>query len=135
MRYLIDTNILVFALTDRSKIDNDVTSILQNYENTIYISSLSMFEAIHLYQSRDFKSKFKTVNDYVNAIEDEFGAKILHTKPEHISAFSKLHTVKNHSDPVDRIIIAQSITEKIPLISSDLKFKEYKGLDLIFNRK
>ena len=40
-----------------------------------------------------------------------------------------------HNDPSDRLIIAQAIIEKIPIISSDKKFPEYRkqGLEFIPN--
>jgi PIN domain nuclease of toxin-antitoxin system len=42
-----------------------------------------------------------------------------------------------HKDPSDHLIIAHSITEKLPLISSDQRFPYYteQGLDLIFNKR
>jgi PIN domain nuclease of toxin-antitoxin system len=43
----------------------------------------------------------------------------------------------DHRDPTDRIAIAQAIEEKIPIISSDRQFHDYKrsGLDLVFNKR
>lgn len=53
-------------------------------------------------------------------------------------AVNKQELLKNmmeNTDPFDRIIIAQSIAEKIPLVSSDKKFPKYRkiGLDFIPN--
>jgi len=36
--------------------------------------------------------------------------------------------VNEHHDPSDRLIIAQAITERMPLIGSDTKFKKYKKI-------
>jgi len=136
MRYLIDTNILIFALGNESHyIDKNVMAILSDADNTIYVSSSSVFEAINLYQTGRIDSSFKTVFDFIEAINTGFSLKILHSKKEHFETFAKLPVIKGHNDPVDKTIIAQSITEKIPLISSDGKFKEYKQLDFIFNDK
>lgn len=136
MRYLIDTNILIFALSNQEYyIDKNVLSLLSDYDNTIYVSSSSVFEAVHLYQTGRIKTTFKTVSGYLNAIKTGFNIQFLHTKTEHFDTYSKLPTVAGHNDPIDRIIIAQSITEKIPLISSDSKFKYYKNLDFIYNDK
>lgn len=43
----------------------------------------------------------------------------------------------DHRDPNDRLIIAQAISDQIPLISSDRKFSRYEryGLDFIFNER
>ena len=52
-------------------------------------------------------------------------------------SYAKLEPAKDHKDPSDHIIIAQSISDKIPVISSDRKFKLYEkqGLQLIFNKR
>jgi PIN domain nuclease of toxin-antitoxin system len=45
--------------------------------------------------------------------------------------------VGKHNDPNDHAIIAQAIADKIPVISSDHKFKSYisQGLKLVFNKR
>ena len=134
MRFLIDTNILIFSLCSQEHfIDKNVTAILENYENTIYVSSSSVFEALHLHQSGRIKTDYRNISEFIDVLKKQLI--ILHTKTEHFDTFSKLPTVTGHNDPIDRIIIAQSITEKIPLISSDSKFKHYKDLDFIYNDK
>jgi PIN domain nuclease of toxin-antitoxin system len=40
--------------------------------------------------------------------------------------------VYDHSDPFDRQIIAQALAESIPIVTSDEKFRLYKGLAVIW---
>ncbi|MEI8086688.1 MAG: type II toxin-antitoxin system VapC family toxin [Paludibacter sp.] len=135
MRYLIDTNILIFAISDNQYIDRNVKAIFSDSNNVIYISSSSIFEIVHLFQNGRISTKIKTAKDLLTTIEVDFNLKVIHSKKEHFETFAKLPMIKGHNDPIDRIIISQSITEKIPLISSDGKFKEYKTLDFIYNDK
>ena len=135
MRYLIDTNILVFAVIDSSNLDRDTSAILSDYENIIYVSAVSIFEALHLYENKRIKTRFKTADEFLKAIEIDFNPRILHTKAEHFATYAELSVVEGHNDPIDRIIIAQALTEKLTLISSDRKFKAYKALDFIYNRR
>ena len=135
MRYLIDTNILIFLLDDKHYLEKNVLTILYDYDNIIYTSSLSIFEITHLFQNGRITTKIKTAKKLLETIENEFNIQIIHTKNEYFETFSRLPTVRNHNDPVDRIIIAQAITEKLHLISSDSKFKEYKDLNLVYNDK
>lgn len=135
MRCLIDTNILIFAVIDNSNLDRDTSAILSDYENIIYVSAVSIFEALHLYENKRIKTKFKTADDFLRAIEMDFNPRILHTKAEHFSTYANLPVLQEHNDPIDRIIIAQAITEKLTLISSDRKFKAYKNLDFIYNHR
>ena len=55
----------------------------------------------------------------------------------HLEMLANLPLFPNHNDPNDRLIIAQAIRDRIPLISSDSKFNQYtnQGLELIFNTK
>ena len=55
---------------------------------------------------------------------------ILPIKFEHIIELSKLDN--HHRDPFDRILIAQSLTEKITLITKDAHFNHYKGIKSIW---
>lgn len=135
MRYLIDTNILIFLLIDNEFIDKNVRYILSDFNNEIYVSSSSIFEIVHLFQNGRISTRIKTAKDLLVTIEKEFDLKVIHSKKEHFEIFAKLPTVKGHNDPIDRIIISQSMTERIPLISSDGKFKEYEHLDFIYNDK
>ena len=56
---------------------------------------------------------------------------------KHLSVYATLPLVIDHKDPVDRLVIAQAIADKIPLISSDRKFSKYHGLglDFIYNER
>jgi len=56
---------------------------------------------------------------------------------EHLRTLARLPLFPDHRDQTDRIAIAQAITEKIPIISSDRKFQDYRrsGLDLVFNKR
>ena len=51
------------------------------------------------------------------------GFKLLTIEREHLIVLSTLDLI--HRDPFDRLIIAQAIAEKMPLVSSDDIFKQY----------
>ncbi|GHT23029.1 twitching motility protein PilT [Bacteroidia bacterium] len=137
MRYLIDTNIFLFYVSDSAYLDKDVRNILENYENGIYISSESVKEVIHLLQSGKIKTKmWKSANDIFETIENVSHFTIKYVNEQHLRTFAALDRVENHNDPSDRLIIAQAITEKLPLISSDRKFEHYRKqkLNFIYNK-
>jgi PIN domain nuclease of toxin-antitoxin system len=140
MRYYLDTNILVFLLFDKKPDDNlskTVLDILADYENIFYTSSVSIRELFHLYKSGDFKtSRYKAPADVFNAI-DNIGIIIKPVTRRHLECYSELDAVQGHNDPNDHAIIAQAISDRIPLISSDHKFKFYisQGLELVFNKR
>ncbi|MDR0691594.1 MAG: type II toxin-antitoxin system VapC family toxin [Prevotellaceae bacterium] len=138
MRYLIDTNILIRLRTDNALITKDIFYIIKNPENLIYVSSISVHEVFVLLQGGRLNvSKWENPKDVFNTIEKDLSFTINYVKKEHLLTFANLEPVKGHNDPFDRMIIAQAITEKMPLISSDRKMQYYKNqkLDFIFNEK
>ena len=140
MRYMIDTNIFVFLVTDISQLDKDVESIIQDYYNTLHRSAESVKELIVAYNKKGLLTKkWKTAEEMVAAIEDEYYIKILPVSKEHMKTYSKLsiNNIDDHKDPSDHVIISHAITNRIPLISSDRRFPYYtnQGLDLIFNER
>ena len=137
---MIDTNIFVFLVNDLSQLSKDVESIIQDYSNTLHISAESVKELIVAYNNkRLFTNKWKSAEEMVAAIEDEYYVKILPLGKEHMNTYSRLsiNSIDDHKDPSDHVIISHAITNKMPLISSDQRFPYYteQGLDLIFNKR
>ena len=136
MRYLIDTNILIKITNDTDSLSDNVKAIIENYENIIFVSSASVTEYIHLLQNRKIlPNKELRMLNVCDMIKNKLGFRVKYIAEEHLQTFSKLDPMEGHNDPNDRLIIAQAITEKMPVISSDKKFPKYRkmGLDLIFN--
>jgi PIN domain nuclease of toxin-antitoxin system len=138
MRYYLDTNILIFVLgKEKDELSRDVLNILEDYSNIFYLSSVSIQEMILLYKSGKLEYlKYKTYKNMFEAI-DELGYEIRPVTLQHLYAYAELEPEAGHKDPSDHIIIAQSIADRIPVISSDNKFKLYErqGLSLVFNRR
>lgn len=140
MRYLIDTNILIYAMTDLDSLSRDVRSIIEEPETLLCISAESVRELIVAYRKRGISTrKWKTARDMVDSIENEYYVQILPVGKEHMRTMSELtvNEQQDHKDPSDYVIISHAITEGLPLISSDSRFGFYQdqGLDLIFNSK
>ncbi|MEI6755376.1 MAG: type II toxin-antitoxin system VapC family toxin [Paludibacter sp.] len=140
MRYLIDTNILVFLILDKGMIHSNVGQLFDDYSNIFYISAESVKELIVLVRNNKLRFKqWKTQIQLIEAIELEFGIRILPIKKEHLLTYARLtiNEAQDHRDPSDHIIISQAITERMPLISSDSKFHFYttQALDFVFNER
>jgi len=137
MRYMIDSNILIFSAAYRDQLTADVKDILFDYGNRIYVPAKCVEETMYLQQSgRIHIKQWKCAEDVLRTIE-ALGFGIKHTGDEHLWTLAKLPIFPDHKDPTDRIIIAQAITEKTPIISSDRKFHDYRryGLDFVFNKR
>lgn len=140
MRYLLDTNIFVYYVADRGLLSHDVLAILTDYESVLCMSAESVKELIVAFRNKKLLSnRWKNEREILRAIKDEFFIQILPLKMEHMETYAEMeiNEAQGHKDPSDHVIIAQAITEKIPLISSDMRFPFYvnQGLELIANVK
>lgn len=122
------------------QLSEDVKAILQDWENMFYMSAESLKELIVAYRNKNLLSKFwKTPEDMLFAIKEEFGIQILPLEYEQYLVYSKLilNEAEDHKDPSDHVIISHAISLKMPLISSDRKFAFYRkqGLELIYNER
>jgi PIN domain nuclease of toxin-antitoxin system len=138
MRYLIDSNIMLFYIAAPEQITAEVMDILKDYSNRIYVPAKCVEELIYLRQSErvDIK-RWKSADDILDFITDELGFGVKYIAEEHLRTLARLPLFPGHKDPTDRIIIAQAITEKTPIISSDRKFHNYRryGLKFVFNKR
>ena len=140
MRYLLDTNIFIYWVTDFESLNADVYAALNEPDALLYVSAETVRELIIGYNNKSFDTRrWKCAEDLVRSIENEFMLKILPISKEHMLTYSRLrpYVQHGHKDPSDHIIIAHAITEKMTLVSSDSRFPFYRrhGLQLLFNEK
>lgn len=140
MRYLLDTNIFIYLVIDPDQLSRDVKAILDDYDNTFYMSSESVKELIVGFNNGKLVSRFwDTAAKMVKDITNRYFIRILPVGEEHMDTYAHLtlNLAEDHRDPSDHAIIAHAITNRMPLVSSDRKFKFYEdqGLELVFNEK
>ena len=141
MRLYLDTNILYFLIQEGGEISNDVRSQVTDYSNTLYTSTVCVQELIHLCQIE--KIRIGKKSDVIQHPKDVFrlleecGIHVVSVTSKHLQEYANLPLWKEHTDPNDRLIIAQAMSDKVCLVSSDHKFKHYEqyGLDFLFNKR
>lgn len=138
MRYYLDTNILAFLLLDRQdEFCPDVAEILLDYGTIRLTSSVCVHELMHLFQigRLDPKGKRNFRCESVLDMLDIAGIDIVPVNRKHLEAYANLPMHGHHTDPNDRLIVAQSIADRIPVISSEHQFKLYQKdqLQFVFN--
>jgi PIN domain nuclease of toxin-antitoxin system len=137
-RYYVDSNIVIYRISDQELLTAEVKAILYEYGNHIYVPSKCVEELIYLQQSGRIEVKpWRSAEDIVGYIKDELSYEIRYVNEKHLHRLARLPLFPEHKDPTDRIAIAQAIEEKIPIISSDRKFHDYKrsGLKFVFNKR
>jgi len=130
--------VLIYVLTrEYDDISREVQRILDDYSNRFYVSSVAVKELIHVYKTGNIQDiRCKSVNDLFETM-DGLGIEIVPMARRHLLQYAALNVVAGHKDPNDHAIVAQAISDKIPIISSDRMFKEYtgQGLEFVFNKR
>ena len=123
MKYLLDTHAFLWFVTDNDKLSSNARSIIKNSNNEVYFSAASAWEM-------SIKVRLGRLT-----IEEELEPFIIKQLSENnfstlsITIFHSIYTSKLpdiHKDPFDRMIIAQSQVEDMPLISKDKNIEKYK---------
>jgi PIN domain nuclease of toxin-antitoxin system len=119
VRILLDTNALLWAASGR--IDSVSAESIDNANNEVFYSTASIWEIVI---KRGLGRKDFVVDPY-RLIDElgELGYKRLDIKEDHILAVGTLP--ETHSDPFDRILIAQASYERMALMTADEKIFKY----------
>ena len=126
MKYLIDTHAFIWYSVGDAKLSAKAKEIIDS-ESEKYISIASLWEM----SIKVSIGKLTFVKPFEEIIEEQLrinNYQILPINKSHLFMLSSLEL--HHRDPFDRIIICQSIAEKIPVVTVDERFKEYKDLSI-----
>ncbi|NIA30811.1 MAG: PIN domain-containing protein [Actinobacteria bacterium] len=122
MNYLIDTHAFLWIVANDSKLSNKVKSLFLDSENLLHLSMASIWEmAVKI--SLKKLSVGEPLKDFLQMNLRGNDVEILNIKVAHIFLLENLPFY--HRDPFDRMIISQSISENIPIISADKAFDFY----------
>lgn len=117
-RYLLDTRIVLWWLSDRSRLAPDALAILNNYEHSLFLSIASLWE-IRIKQSL---GKLEVPDNFLAGLQ-EAGIDFLPVQESHTRYI--LGLAHHHRDPFDRILVAQARIEQLTLITADKIFTHY----------
>jgi PIN domain nuclease of toxin-antitoxin system len=124
--FLLDTVAFIFAAKAPERLTKRVADIFANPETDLLLSSISLSEIA--IKNAVGKIQFP-LHDVKRGLED-LRVRLLHYTAMH--AFRLFDLSVRHNDPFDRQIIAQALSEKIPIITSDKEFRLYDDLEVIW---
>ena len=118
MKIIIDTHIFLWALTEPLKLSDAKRSALENLSNTIYVSAVSVAELMIKASIGKIDIDFDPV-----AIAQESGFDLLDFSANAALLLKDLPF--HHKDPFDRMLVAQSIASRYPIMTEDPKIRRY----------
>jgi len=119
--YLLDTHVVIWLLEADSNLSEKLVATINDTKNRISVSIATLWEMTIKHSLGKLKLK-KSLSEIFSHLKS-LDINILDIREKHLLALQQLPF--HHRDPFDRIIISQSISEGITLISKDSVFNEY----------
>jgi PIN domain nuclease of toxin-antitoxin system len=122
VRLLLDTHTLLWWLIRNSSLSPRAQGLLENKANTVLVSAASAWEMATKVRLGKLDVAVEVVQNFLWYVERErFQA--IPVSVEHAIRAGLLPGP--HKDPFDRMLIAQALTENIPIVSNDRALDGY----------
>lgn len=118
MRYLLDTQVILWWYFDSKRLAKKHLKIIADEGNELYVSAASIWEI----EVKRRNGKLECPADMMERIKAD-GFLLLPITAEQLVPLRTIPPI--HNDPFDRLLVCQSMVEKIPLISYDDKVNAY----------
>lgn len=121
MRFLLDTQLVYWWLAEERRIPAVARGLIENSTDAVMVSIASEWElAIKTSMGR----MHIDLPVFSKAIDDA-GFERLPITPPHLHALVQLPHFDDHKDPFDRLLVAQSLSEPLILLTTDAKLARY----------
>jgi PIN domain nuclease of toxin-antitoxin system len=117
-RLLLDTHVLLWWLADNPALGRKARKLIADPRNEVFISAVTSWEIA----IKKTAGKLEAPDDIDTIVEDE-GFSKLPISLYHGEVAGKLPL--HHKDPFDRMLIAQSITIPLVLMTNDDSIRQY----------
>ena len=123
MKVLVDSHTFLWALLYDHRLSIRAKQMLRSSEDELVFSLVSLWQIAIKMKT----GKLNAVGSSVAYIRDEmdaYGMELLPIRYDHILQLESLP--HHHSDPFDRLLIAQAMSESLPILTADRQFKAYE---------
>ena len=132
MRYLLDTQLVLWVLFEPERIPSTILGVFTNRTAIKFVSGVTLWE-ISLKYSLGKILLNGLSPELIQVKIEETGCQMHSIQNQELSTFYQLPKKDNHKDPFDRLLIWQSIVNDFTLLSADSSFESYleDGLKLL----
>ena len=130
MKYLLDTNAFTLLNLDFKALPLACQRILADADNTFVLSPATVWEMAIKVRLGKLNLSGISLDDLTDRLRRKLKIGLLPIKQSQLLGIARLPKVKDHGDPFDLLIIAQALTENLPVLTSDGKFHLY-GVDVV----
>ena len=122
MRLLLDTHAFLWWVTDDDRLSDAGRASIGASENEVFLSAVSVWEIITKVRIGRLPIA-EPVDGFIARHLDENAFQPLSITMRHTFALQTLPDL--HRDPFDRMLVAQALTEAMPLVTGDRAVRAY----------
>ncbi|MGH6896760.1 MAG: type II toxin-antitoxin system VapC family toxin [Geminicoccaceae bacterium] len=119
MKYLLDTHILLWWISDDPKLRADIRETITDPGHDVAVSVASIWEAAIKRALGKLRFETPILLDTLS----RGGIRVVPITADHALAAGDLP--RHHDDPFDRMLVAQALAEGLTLISRDARLRSY----------
>jgi PIN domain nuclease of toxin-antitoxin system len=119
MNLLLDTHVLLWWLNDDPTLSEKSRTAIADGKSIVFISAVSVWEI----RIKEALNKLKIPANFKSILADQ-SFDLLDITHEHAHAIKGLPAY--HSDPFDRMLVAQAKVEGLTLVTRDVHLKKYR---------
>jgi PIN domain nuclease of toxin-antitoxin system len=122
MRILLDTHIFLWFISGDARLSKDVRDAIRDPDNEVYLSAISVWEAIVKYQLGKLPLP-EHPETYLPKQRDLHQIPSLDLNESSVLQLAKLPTL--HRDPFDRMLICQALQNGLTIATVDTAVRAY----------
>jgi PIN domain nuclease of toxin-antitoxin system len=122
LRLLLDSNVLLWSISDRNKLTPRVRQLIDDDRNELFVSRTSIWELSAKVAAGRLAMPGSTIQSLLDQIAIA-GLTILELEDRFILRSETLPY--HHSGPFDRILVAQALEEGLTILTSDSEIPLY----------
>ena len=129
MTYLLDTHVVLWALTDPARIGRTAREVIENRSARLVVSAVSAWEIATKHRLGKLPQADVLLGAYSKHL-DRLGVIRLPVSEDHALLAGRLDW--NHRDPFDRMLAAQAMVESLVIITGDPAFAGCPGVPTLW---
>jgi PIN domain nuclease of toxin-antitoxin system len=123
MNLLLDTHVLLWWLADAPELSESARRAIQDTTNVSHVSFVSIWEI----EVKRALGKLTIPDNYLDVVARQ-GFREITARWAHAQELSRLP--HNHSDPFDRLLVAQARVENLTLVTTNAEILKYDVMTL-----
>jgi PIN domain nuclease of toxin-antitoxin system len=122
VRVLLDTHAFLWWILDEPRLSDRAREIIADGHNDLFFSAASGWEVA----IKAGLGRLEVPGDLERFMREQLSRNAIRVLPVHLRHALGVYALpEHHSDPFDRLLVAQASLEKLPLLSADPQIARY----------